>query len=64
IDGQFVDWGPYNASHLYCVAKTATAGTSINLGVFDGVADINTKVPLWYLDNNGVLGYAVVYTGQ
>ncbi|HET9651609.1 MAG TPA: hypothetical protein VFP36_05435 [Usitatibacter sp.] len=64
IDGQFVDWGAYNASHVYCVPRTKAAGGSFNLGVFDGDGNANVKVPLWYLDNGGTLGYAVVYVGQ
>jgi hypothetical protein len=59
VNGQFVDWGAYNAAHAYTHAFAFT-GTTLNLAIFDGQNGV--QMP-WYGDNTGFLGYTVTYVG-
>ena len=40
----------------------ALAG-SVNLAVFDGDSNTNTKNPAWYSDNTGTLNFTITYLG-
>jgi len=60
VDGNFVDWGT-SASHGY--GLSTTLGGSVNLAVFDGDANTNTKNLGWYGDNSGSLNYTITYLG-
>jgi len=52
INNTFVNWGPYQTSHLYLhMFQQLTAG-DFNLGIYDG-ANNGIKIPSWYFDNNG-----------
>jgi hypothetical protein len=61
VNGNFVDWGAFSASHAYGLSTTLPG--SVNLAVFDGDSNTNTKVPAWYGDNVGTLSYTVTYLG-
>lgn len=61
VNGGFVDWGAYSPTHAYSLLGTYSG--SINLAVFDGDSNTNTKVPGWYGDNTGSLNYTVTYLG-
>jgi hypothetical protein len=61
VNGGFVDWGAYNAGHAYGLVGPYSG--SINLAVFDGDSNTNTKVPGWYGDNLGSLSYTITYLG-
>lgn len=61
VDGAFVNWGAYTASHAY--SYTLTTSGSINLAVFDGDSNTNTKEASWYGDNVGTLSYTITYLG-
>ena len=43
---------------------TLSSGQQLNLAVFDGYGDTNTKELGWYDDNVGTLNYTVTYVGQ
>ncbi|MCV2395174.1 hypothetical protein OEB99_12725 [Actinotalea sp. M2MS4P-6] len=59
VDDQFVDWGPYTATHHYSYWIMGD-GTPINLRVFDGEPTTGTPNPTWYEDNGGpVAGHAM-----
>jgi hypothetical protein len=61
VNSNFVDWGAFSASHAYGLSTTLPG--SVNLAVFDGDSNTNTKVPAWYGDNVGTLNYTVTYLG-
>ncbi len=52
INDQFVDWGPYSATHSYDYWIMGD-GNPINMRVFDGNPATNTPNPAWYADNTG-----------
>jgi hypothetical protein len=54
INGAFVNWGPYSSSHSYCTTVSGTAGSTLNLEVYD------TN----YADNSGTLTYTLKYLGM
>jgi hypothetical protein len=62
VNGGFAGWGAYDANHMYSTT-TALTGTSVNLAVFDGNSNANTKEAGWYGDNSGSLNYTVTYIG-
>ena len=62
VNGSFVDWGAFSASHAYGLSTTLNG--SVNLAVFDG--DSATGIERssgWYGDNVGSLNYTVTYLG-
>ncbi len=61
VNGNFVNWGAFSALHTY--GLTTTLSGSVNLAVFDGDSDTNTKDAAWYGDNSGSLNYTVTYLG-
>jgi hypothetical protein len=61
VDGNFVDWGAFSASNAYGLSTTLNG--SVNLAVFDGDSNTNTKNPGWYGDNSGSLNYTITYVG-
>ena len=61
VNGNFVDWGDYSASHAYGLSTTLPG--SVNLAVFDGDSNTNTKDSGWYGDNSGSLNYTITYLG-
>jgi hypothetical protein len=61
VNGNFVNWGDYSASHAYGLSTTLPG--SVNLAVFDGYSNTNTKDSGWYGDNNGSLNYTITYLG-
>ena len=61
VDGHFVNWGDFSASHAY--GLSTTLGGSVNLAVFDGDSTTNTKAASWYDDNSGSLNYTITYLG-
>lgn len=61
VNGNFVDWGAYGASHAYGLSTTLPG--SVNLAVFDGDSNTNTKDSGWYGDNSGSLNYTITYLG-
>lgn len=62
VNGGFVDWGSYSATHSYSNTQSHLS-TSLNLAVFDGDSNTNTKNPGWYGDNSGLLSFTVTYLG-
>jgi hypothetical protein len=52
INGEFVDWGPYDTGHHYNY-WVAGDGSPITLRVFDGDPATNTPNPARYTDNTG-----------
>ncbi len=58
VNGAFVNWGPFSSSHEYTYLYTGT-GSAVNLGVFDGNSNTNTKNPSWYGDNVGTLSVKI-----
>lgn len=54
VNNSFVNWGAYNSGHSYSYLYTGT-GSQINLGIFDGDSNTNTKNLGWYGDNSGSL---------
>ena len=62
VNGGFVGWGAYDANHGYSLTAPLT-GTSVNLAVFDGDSNTNTKDAGWYGDNGGSLSYTITYVG-
>lgn len=52
INGQFVDWGAYNAAHTYCVSLPLAQGSTPNLAVFDS----------GYGDNVGSMAYTITFS--
>ena len=62
VNGNFVNWGAYSASHAYSLSTTLSG--PVNLAVFDGYSDTNIKGPAdWYGDNFGSLNYTITYLG-
>ena len=61
VNGNFVDWGDFNASHAYSLSTTLSG--SVNLAVFDGDSNTNIKEAGWYGDNSGSLNYTITYLG-
>jgi hypothetical protein len=61
VNGQFVDWGAYSATHTYSLTTALVAG-SVHLGIFDGDSTIPMQMP-WYGDNSGTLNYEITYVG-
>ncbi|HSC92421.1 MAG TPA: hypothetical protein VLB86_12260 [Gaiellaceae bacterium] len=61
VNGQFVDWGAYSATHGYSLTTALVAG-SVHLGIFDGDSTIPMQMP-WYGDNSGTLSYEITYVG-
>ena len=61
VDGNFVNWGAFSASHAY--GLFTTLGGPVNLAVFDGDTNTNTKDLGWYGDNSGSLNYTITYLG-
>ncbi|HEY2208658.1 MAG TPA: hypothetical protein VGH26_05150 [Gaiellaceae bacterium] len=61
VNGGFVNWGAYSATHAYSL--TGAYSGSVNLAVFDGDSNTNTKTPGWYGDNTGSLNYTITYLG-
>jgi hypothetical protein len=63
VDGNFVNWGDFSASHTY--SHSATLSGSVNLAVFDGDSDAEPKEKEagWYGDNSGSLNYTITYLG-
>ncbi len=57
VNGQFVDWGMFNADHHYSYWILGD-GNPINMRVFDGDPDTNTPNPAWYVDNVGTVPVA------
>ncbi|MFA5270579.1 MAG: SdrD B-like domain-containing protein, partial [Patescibacteria group bacterium] len=56
VNGEFLDWGPYNGSdHTYYANITLERYQEVFLQVFDGDADTHTPIPGWYADNIGQL---------
>ena len=53
--------GALQASHGYGLSTTLSG--SVNLAVFDGDSNTNTKNPGWYGDNSGSLNYTITYLG-
>ena len=56
VDGNFVNWGSYNAAHQYSSLYTGT-GQPVQLMVFDGDSTGGNTIPNtgWYGDNSGNL---------
>ena len=50
-------------THAYSAATAPFTGTSVNLAVFDGDSNTNTKDAGWYGDNSGSLSYTITYVG-
>jgi hypothetical protein len=63
VNGQFVDWGAYNAEHKYCTTVTLAADQALTLRVFDGDGTTGAANESWYADNVGSLTYTVSYVG-
>jgi hypothetical protein len=63
VNGQFVDWGPYNTEHKYCTTLTLAADQAVTLRVFDGDGTTGTADASWYADNVGSLDYTITYLG-
>jgi hypothetical protein len=69
VNGQAVNWGTFNPNHAYSWS-TASGTSSIQLNVFDGIADDSVVPPTlapnpdWYSDNQGSLSYTITYLGQ
>jgi hypothetical protein len=62
VNGGFVNWGAYDGTgHAYSL--TGAQSGSVNLAVFDGDSNTNTKTPGWYGDNTGSLSYTITYLG-
>jgi hypothetical protein len=61
VNGQFVNWGAYNASHEYTLFASLS-GPEVVLSIFDGDSNTNTVMP-WYGDNTGWLDYTITYVG-
>ena len=62
VNGSFVDWGAFSASHAYGLSTTLSG--SVNLAVFDGDSNTNSEGHAgWYGDNSGSLNYTVTYLG-
>ena len=49
-------------THAYSYAATGLSG-AVNLAVFDGDSNTNTKDAGWYGDNSGSLNYTITYVG-
>lgn len=60
VDGQFVNWGDYNSSHIYTYAFTQGSAAPVNFRVFDGTAGVPNEG--WYGDNSGNLSVTVART--
>jgi hypothetical protein len=60
VDGEFVDWGDYNAGHEYCLAYTGEA-SAVSFRIFDGHANYNPPEIMagWYPDNRGSLTVSI-----
>ncbi len=54
INDTFVNWGSYDSGHNYSYLQNGT-GAPINLGIFDGDSNTNSKNLGWYGDNSGNL---------
>lgn len=54
VEGQFVNWGAYSATHQYTLKYTGD-GSAVNFMVFEGDAMTNTQYASWYGNNVGVL---------
>jgi len=54
VNQVFVNWGPYESSHVYYLQMTET-GSTVSFRVFDGDPTTNTIDPGWYGDNSGAL---------
>ncbi len=64
INDAFVDWGPYNLQHSYCLTQFAALDGTFKLAVFDGDSHGPAqKESAWYPDNVGSLNYTVTYIG-
>ena len=63
VNGQFIDWGPYNTEHKYCTTVTLAADATVTLRVFDGDGTTGTADASWYADNVGSLDYTITYLG-
>ena len=62
VNGSFVDWDAFSAPHAYSLSTTLSG--SVNLAVFDGDSNTNTKGAAdWYGDNSGSLNYTITYLG-
>jgi hypothetical protein len=58
VNDAFVNWGSYSTNHSYSYLYAGT-GSPVNLGVFDGDSNTNTKNAGWYGDNTGSLSVAI-----
>ncbi len=54
LNGEFINWGTYNTSHVYNYDYIGT-GNTVNFIIFDGYSDVPTLIPSWYGDNSGSL---------
>jgi hypothetical protein len=66
VNGEFVDWGPYNTSHTYCHVIAST-GNSFNLRVFDATEGTPPEQfqAWWWEDNTNInMRYMITYFGQ
>ena len=62
VNGAFVNWGAFSASHAYSLSTTLSG--PVNLAVFDGDSTTNIKGGAdWYGDNSGSLNYTITYLG-
>ena len=63
LNGQFVDWGAYSATHTYSLTTALVAGT-VHLGIFDGDSTIPTQMQTWYGgQQRGTLNCTITYVG-
>jgi hypothetical protein len=64
VNGQFVDWGPFNANHEYTLVFGAGTGSKVNFRIFDGYGETGVQVLSWYSDNSGCLTVKIyMYVG-
>jgi hypothetical protein len=63
VNGQFVDWGPFNEDHKYTLVFGAGTGSTVNFRIFDGYGETGVKVPSWYSDNSGFLTVEIYMWG-
>ncbi len=61
VNDAFVNWGAYTDTHAYTLAMPLSG--TVNLGVFDGNSNTNTKDLGWYGDNVGSLNFWITYVG-
>ena len=63
VNGQFVNWRPFNADHKYTLVFGAGTGSKVNFRIFDGDGGTGMQVPSWYSDNSGYLTVEIYMWG-